>query len=178
MSLRPSRSVGSFFSALVNQISTNCLSSLTFISKYNDSLYTWEYSDGRSQKALFSAKVGDKIQENAPYYFMYQAFAKDADNIVKALKADYDHAVGVGLDKADQIKAELAMNAKATELYKQNNVKLTYDYKNPDPMTMFGSTEFGTMSKIKGYDAMEISKFYERMNQTLVANFGVDPFAK
>ena len=161
-----------------NMVEEFCKFVVADLFRYNAPLYTWEYSDGRSQKALLNAKVGDKIQENAPYYFMYQEFAKDADNIVKALQPAYNHIAGEYLPLAEKVQAQLAMNAKAQELYKKNNEKLTYDYRNPDPMTMFGSTEFGNMAKLKDYDAMEISKFYKRMNQTLIAVFSVDPYLK
>lgn len=143
---------------------------------YNEKLWQWEYSDGISQKVLAQFKVNDAIQQSAPYYFLYQEFAKNADAITKDVQAEFDEARGVGMEQEVQIEKQIELNKKAEAVYRANAKKLKFDKNNEDAMSMFGSMQFGKMAAAKGYDVEEIKKFYTRMNDTLVANFGFDIF--
>lgn len=132
---------------------------------YNERLWRWEYVDARGQQQILCAfNHGSRIQKTAEYYFMIENFTAD---VMNSLSYRYD-INGAPQNDAEILRLE-AFHASAAALCDQIDKSLTFDYANPDPLSLLASNDWAMAVNKLGIDAAAVREFYYNLRDTLAS---------
>ena len=132
---------------------------------YNERLWRWEYVDARGQQQILCAfNHGSRIQKTAEYYFMIENFTAD---VMNSLSNRYD-IKGAPQNDAEILRLE-AFHASAAALCDQIDKSLTFDYANPDPLSLLASNDWAMAVNKLGIDADAVREFHYNLRDTLAS---------
>lgn len=132
---------------------------------YNEKLWRWEYVDARGQQQILCAfNRGNRIQKTAEYYFMIKNFTAD---VMNSLSYRYD-IKGAPQNDAEILRLE-AFHASAAALCDQIDKSLTFDYANPDPLSLLASNDWAMAANKLGIDAAAVREFHYNLRDTLAS---------
>ena len=132
---------------------------------YNEKLWRWEYVDARGQQQILCAfNRGSRIQKTAEYYFMIENFTAD---VMNSLSYRYD-IKGAPQNDAEILRFE-EFHASAAALCDQIDKSLTFDYANPDPLSLLASNDWAMAANKLGIDADAVREFHYNLRDTLAS---------
>lgn len=132
---------------------------------YDPEYLQWTYVEGMREKTLLEMDFGVNEQKTAEYYFLFQKFLENADDITETLASDYEDK-STAEDKKERIQKLQALKTRAAEYAEQVAAALRPDKKNPDQTLILTTQAYRRAAENYGYDVDAIIAFY---NQLLAA---------
>lgn len=134
--------------------------------EYSEEAGTWYYLDSAGvQRELLEIPYGDVAQETAEYYFMFEAFKKNADVLMLDLEPQYADMLD-GNDNVERRKKAAAMAAKKQPVLTKVTQLLTYDRTNPTRPCLV-TAAFDKVAAPLKYNVEAIRGFYAELKNAL-----------